>query len=836
MQSKTQIIRAILAVCLVLGLMVSISAVYADTVTITARTASGAVTGDPPYKETGVGTNNWQNSSSKSSVSLSGSGSRYIAGRGNSLGAIQLTPTLGTAGGTYKVELTVLSTNCNGDLINDITVTGGTMYDSANVNPITTTNAYQISVSGNKWGVVGYVRLNAGVTTPVITFTINAATPGTTPSGSSRWYSDSYKFSLLGDTPQPGGVTGSPTLNAGGTKAKVFGILPTATDVTVYKVGSATPLGTYHFTGAAPASQDVTTTPLVRGDMLVATQTVTGKESAIPITGGPVVGVGPNGPILLTIGMRETLPPLVPEPVIGSAGGTTGIIEWLGSDGIDTGAPRGKLIVPSNNWQTVTFTPGVDPMAVNPMGLSGNGVLDGTFGVLEHLAITPVTCNTKDTGSFQIYLDTIKNGTTQITGFEGYSAGSQVIFRQPSFSSTTSGFLLGFANNSVSPNNSVVDTTIAAEGTNSDRIEFQFTNSGLGNFLRLTSFGASNIPNPIVDFRLPISLKILLKPAAGSGTLAVTDPADQTVFETYDAVFTTSVTGYSGTRRYQWFKNGYPIAGATSASLTLTNVQLADNGAKVRVVVRDNLEFAWSSEATLHVNVLPPLSNIGSARNRKDGSTISLPKCVVVTSDETFDTPAVFYVQDLDGSSGIRVEEASVTTFATTGMVVQITGGTIETNAATGERYIENAVIDATGAGSGACSGTATPKNWRMRNNAVGGSGYLKEVTEEGPVADGGLITEGLLVTTIGKLIKIEGTGPYNYYLDDGCGVTYDYKGTNSKADDQLGIKVTNSGVTLSGADIGKMFLVTGIVVPEKVSGQKVRTIWCRSSLDFSTP
>ncbi len=113
----------------VLFLTCSAVSIAAEIISITSRVPTGAVTPDPPYKETAEGINSWGNSAAKSTASLSGSGSRFLAGRNAGESAIQLTPSLLIPGGIYKVELTVPSLNCNNDLICNITVTGGAMYD-----------------------------------------------------------------------------------------------------------------------------------------------------------------------------------------------------------------------------------------------------------------------------------------------------------------------------------------------------------------------------------------------------------------------------------------------------------------------------------------------------------------------------------------------------------------------------------------------------------------------------------------------------------------------------------------------------------------------------------
>jgi hypothetical protein len=83
-----------------------------------------------------------------------------------------------------------------------------------------------------------------------------------------------------------------------------------------------------------------------------------------------------------------------------------------------------------------------------------------------------------------------------------------------------------------------------------------------------------------------------------------TQPADQTVTVGANATFTVAAIG-TAPLSYQWQRNGADIAGANAASYTLTNVQLADNGALFRVVVSNSAGSVTSNAATLTVNPAP---------------------------------------------------------------------------------------------------------------------------------------------------------------------------------------------------------------------------------------
>ena len=93
-------------------------------------------------------------------------------------------------------------------------------------------------------------------------------------------------------------------------------------------------------------------------------------------------------------------------------------------------------------------------------------------------------------------------------------------------------------------------------------------------------------------------------------TLTVVDPAinvqPASQFGPAGGNFTFSVTAAgTGGMNYQWRKDGDGIAGATNASLTLTNVQPSDAGA-FDVIVRGDFGSVTSAVATLAVNLLDP--------------------------------------------------------------------------------------------------------------------------------------------------------------------------------------------------------------------------------------
>ena len=97
-----------------------------------------------------------------------------------------------------------------------------------------------------------------------------------------------------------------------------------------------------------------------------------------------------------------------------------------------------------------------------------------------------------------------------ITGFENFQVGlnGEVLFRQPSFSGSTSSFVVGGACNIPNGvfNCALISDEQAFSGTQSLKVAWQFRlNPNTGQpypnaWLRLTTFNTPNIPNPAINF------------------------------------------------------------------------------------------------------------------------------------------------------------------------------------------------------------------------------------------------------------------------------------------------------------------------------------------------
>ncbi len=307
-------------------------------------------------------------------------------------------------------------------------------------------------------------------------------------------------------------------VEAGATQLQVSGVSqnPAASLVSVYRYTPSpdtwTLLGTVARGGAPDVSVPLTTA-LETGWTVVATQTYMPAvaECTAEMEGekhftGPIVGLGKNSPLRVTLGVRENT--ALTGPIGADGGIATSTIQWVGATGSSgANAPVGKLIAPSGEWQTVTFWAegrgGTDPvLSFN----AGDTTLNGAFGILEHLAFTPTAENT---GRYKVYIDNVMNGATVVANFEGLEADSVALFRVPSHSGTTAPFLL------TQPNVSAVDTGVADGAGQSLRVEWQFNSLAANRWLRLTTFDDANsadMPhsNPQIDLSQPVSVRLLL--------------------------------------------------------------------------------------------------------------------------------------------------------------------------------------------------------------------------------------------------------------------------------------------------------------------------------------
>ncbi len=189
----------------------------------------------------------------------------------------------------------------------------------------------------------------------------------------------------------------------------------------------------------------------------------------------------------ISLGIRET----GSAAAIGADGGTAGSIEWIDLDG--------QELTLDGTWQQFSFhLDPTDPMASPVSGFTGDGMVTGTAGTIEHIRIKNFAGITDEiTLSIDDVTDTVNGVPTDFGTFEGYADDTEAMFQEPSFSGSTSSNLAA----APAPNSSGVDNYTASRmAPGSDQVRFQFVDNSPTRWVRLTTFAASNQANPTIAF------------------------------------------------------------------------------------------------------------------------------------------------------------------------------------------------------------------------------------------------------------------------------------------------------------------------------------------------
>ena len=216
--------------------------------------------------------------------------------------------------------------------------------------------------------------------------------------------------------------------------------------------------------------------------------------------------------------------------------------------------------------------------------------------------------------------------------------------------------------------------TAAASGSSPLTYQWQLNGVNLANSARITGATTTNLTitgllatdtgnyalvaiNPVGSATSsPAMLTVIAPPSV------TTPPANQTAAVGANPVFTVAATG-TAPLSYQWQNSGGPIAGATTSSLALSNVQLTDSG--TYSVTISNLIGSTNSSATLTVLTppgitVPPVAvttNLGGAASFSAGVSGS---------------PTLFYQWRLNGTNlanGARLTGANTPNLNITGLL-----------------------------------------------------------------------------------------------------------------------------------------------------------------------
>ncbi len=250
--------------------------------------------------------------------------------------------------------------------------------------------------------------------------------------------------------------------------------------------------------------------------------------------------------------------------------------------------------------------------------------------------------------------------------------------------------------------------------------------------------------------------------------------------------------------------NAAPVV-YTPTSVTAT---AASNVITLFVRFEQRWAFQWNINIADNFTLQGPpgasvqVPNIGVAKEQPDGLLLDITNGMIVTLVANYPETGLFYMQDAEGNSGIRVETGGTVPAVGDKVLVK---GVLGTNP-NGERVIRDAIVTPNGTGATVVR--------TMANKSVGGAGYVD--------ANLGLGTQGLLVRVFGQLQKFDIVNDF-LIINDGSNVN------PLEQDGTLGLKVVHTGYFPGSLD--EYLAVTGVVASEQINGQNIRVIRGRDSL-----
>ncbi len=122
--------------------------------------------------------------------------------------------------------------------------------------------------------------------------------------------------------------------------------------------------------------------------------------------------------------------------------------------------------------------------------------------------------------------------------------------------------------------------------------------------------------------------------AINTGPAITAQPESASANQGTDVTFSVTATGTSPLG-YQWRKDGSPLSGQTSASLTLSNVQPADAGS-YDVVITNLVDTVTSSAATLTVVEAPAITTNPQSQTVSEGNSVAFTSAASGTTPLTY--------------------------------------------------------------------------------------------------------------------------------------------------------------------------------------------------------
>ncbi|MBD8033039.1 immunoglobulin domain-containing protein [Solibacillus sp. A46] len=170
----------------------------------------------------------------------------------------------------------------------------------------------------------------------------------------------------------------------------------------------------------------------------------------------------------------------------------------------------------------------------------------------------------------------------------------------------------------------------------------------------------------------------------GTAPTIITQPSNQTITAGGSATFTVTATG-DATLSYQWQKGGINIVGATSASLTINNLQTSDAG-DYTVVVTNEIGNVTSNAATLSIK---PATVAPTITTQPSDKTITVGGGAIFTVTATGDAPLNYQWKkggvDIAGgaSASLTINNVQISDAGSYTVVVTNAVGNVTSNTAT---------------------------------------------------------------------------------------------------------------------------------------------------------
>ncbi|QYM77803.1 immunoglobulin domain-containing protein [Horticoccus luteus] len=307
---------------------------------------------------------------------------------------------------------------------------------------------------------------------------------------------------------------------------------------------------------------------------------------------------------------------------------------YVASYNIDSGA--GKLLarIPGSTNTTLMGSTGAtlytDLVAANPSGTTAAFTASTTYTltyVVARLSESSELTATLTGGGLSNYVLT---GTDTTTDSRANGTYDQLAVRIAGGSNSFNALTitgLSYSIEAAGPSAPSIDTqpasvagalggsaafTVVASGTNPLTYQWQKDNVAISGatsatlaLTNLTSGDAGSYTVVVTnDLGSATSAAAVLTVTVATPPVFTTQPQSTSVTEGANVTFTAAATG-TDPLTYQWKKNGSAISGATSATLTLSTVQLADAGDYV-LTATNSASVVDSAVATLTVQVAPP--------------------------------------------------------------------------------------------------------------------------------------------------------------------------------------------------------------------------------------